>query len=226
MRILAIVFFAVFLMISRPAAADTYTNTLLTITDMNRIQPLQNPEYETSARISARRVTDSKNKVVGEVRDVILNKNGSISSLQIEFDRLGLGTPVYMDYSANRIDEISNGYALRFEDDQIEELYPSMLAGIETAAGEQQDTFSVQKLKGAAVMTKDGRKIGNVQEVLFNKRGRRAEALLLAMLIGGMRGETLAIPIGMTEIEPASGKVKATIENKQADAIIDYAKEK
>ncbi len=206
------------------AQAGDYERFLETLTEINRIDPLQAPSYERDDDILKRHILDRKNRVVGEVQDVILTPEGSISSLFVKFDRLRLNTSVYLNYRDMRIRPVSNGYALSFDDEQIENMYPVFLANIETAAGEEGETVSARSLVGASVKSSDGRKVGKVKHVMFGSRGGQAEVLYIAMIYGILRGKSIAVPYDAVKFDSNGKKPKLTVSEEQADAMIDFAK--
>ena len=213
-------------LIAFPASAEQYGRTLEMINQLNEIKPLQNPGYESADEVLKRRVLDQKNKVVGDVKDVILKDNGSISHLQIDFNRLRLGSEVYVNYRDLNARPSTNGYMFGFSGDQIKTLYPTFLADMETASGENDESFSLRKVLGSQVVADDGRKLGVVEDVLFSSDGSRAEAYYITMQINPVRGHTIAVPIGMGRLE--SGMVfgrRLVIGDNEADAMIDYAEE-
>lgn len=59
--------------------AAVYNPKTQQITSLNRIDPLQNPQYESASDILKRRMLDRKNKVVGSIRDIVINENGNIA---------------------------------------------------------------------------------------------------------------------------------------------------
>ncbi|GJL85758.1 MAG: hypothetical protein DHS20C02_15330 [Micavibrio sp.] len=206
-------------------AQSAYNQYMETLSELNRIDPMQRSSYERADKILRRRVLDNKNKVIGEVNDIILSSNGSIESLYVDFNRLRLGPAVYLNYRQMNISSVSNGYALAFDDNQMENIYPDLLANIATAAGEDEDDTSVKNVVGATVKSEDGRKIGEVKNVLFSANGGRAEVLYLAMAFGVLRGQKVGLPYGSLEYRPtAGGKAEIIATKEQADAIIDFVK--
>src|SRR5690554_1196799 len=121
---------AIFFSLLAPSATfaqdASYTNFLQRLARANRIQPLQNPEYKNGTDILGWRILDRTNKVAGEVNDMILNNNGAIASVEVDFNRLRLGQ-AYLDYRALRLRPATNGYIMSFDSEQIETLYPTML---------------------------------------------------------------------------------------------------
>ncbi len=191
------------------------------LTTLNRIQPLQRPEFDQSRDILNRRVIGRKNKVLGEVEDVLLNDNGNITALQVELDRLGhTGQPVYLNYNASGAEPVTRGYMLGYAKEEVEKLYPTLLANVETAGGEE-NIYSLKKLPGTEIRTPDGTRIAQVSDVLFAARGDRAQALYITL---SQNGKSLAIPFNLAEITHDGGQLKATVTQEQADAITAFAK--
>lgn len=207
---------------AQPLHADTLNRSLETLNKLNQIQPLQNPGYHTGDKLLGGRILDRKNKVVGELHDILLTPGGEVSSIAVEFDRLRLNTEVYLGYNDLQIKPVSNGYALGLDDGQIKNAYPEMLAGIESAAGNS-DIFSVRKIVGADVKARDGRHLGVVDQVLFTGNGARAEALYVAMKYGTLRGEGVAIPFGSARIGYKDGRTSVLVGDDIADSMISIA---
>ncbi len=194
-----------------------------TLNDYNKLQPLQNPQYERAEKILDRRILDSKNRVVGEVNDVIVGPNGSISALEVEFDRLRLNAPVYLNYRDMEIRTGGKSYILKFDQEQITSLYPEILAQVDTAAGALDD-LSVSKLKDSEILAHDGRKIGQVSEILFSADGDRVEAIYVGLTTGVLRGKSVAIPLRAAQFGTDSAqKINGIVSNEMADAMIEYA---
>ncbi len=228
-RLIAVfAFFA--MLIGAPVAVQAQSadgQFLESLSEINRIDPVQRKGYESAAQTLDKRVLDNKNKVVGEVNDVVLGDNGEIESLYVDFDRLHLDSPVYISYRQMNINSVSNGYAMAFNDKQIQDIYPELLAGIETAAGEDAGNVSVRNVIGATVKTKDGRKIAEVEDVMFSTGGGRAEVLYLALAYSVMRGKKLGVPYSSMEYRPTpGGKAEIIATNEQADAIAAFVKSK
>lgn len=207
-------------------AAPEFSSNLLTVREYNTIQPLQNPDYERGEKILSRRVIDSKNKVVGKVDDVILAGNGSIESLKVDFDRLRLSTPVYINYRTLRINSVTRGYQLSFNDAEIAEIYPGLLADIATAAGGEGEDLSLSKLAGTQVAAADGRKIGKIGDVLFASSGNRADALYVDMSFGALRDKGVAIPFRSGTYSDDGLKTTLVIPDDLAEAMISFASQK
>lgn len=205
------------------AAESRYVRTEL-VTEMNRLKPLQNPKYVKAEEVLERRMLDRKNKVVGSVRDVILNDNGNISFLDVEFGKIQLSRPVFVNYGTMDIKPVSNGYVIGYDAKEIEDFYPTLLANIETAAGEE-DSYALSKMKGMEIWTASGRRIGKVDDVLFTANGQRAEALYVGMTLPTMGGKAVAIPFGEADYSQASSARRIVVADTMGDAIISTAQD-
>lgn len=193
------------------------------ISDINRINPLQNPEFDRDTKIVNRKIIDRKNKVVGRVSDVIVNSNGTIASIITDFDRLRLGDDIALNYRNLNIRGRSDSYVLSMDADEIRDFYPQLLSGIETASGDGNSSFSVRKIAGAQLVAKDGRKIGKVKNVLFSNNGGIVRALYADLTYGKARGDTVAVPFRNVKFSTQKGRLKGTIDNDIADAMLQIA---
>lgn len=222
-RFLVICFFMC--LISLPVAAQNYVQDIERVSELNRISPLQNPKYDKAEDVLSRRILDRKNKVVGHVEDVIIGENGALRFLNADLDSLRLGS-ISFNYGQMGIKSVSNAYALSIDEEQVENLFPTLLAEMETAAGSEDDVFSVRKIMGASVKAKDGRSIGKVSEVLFGGDATRVEALNINVRSGALRDENVAVPFGRAmEIKDVARTKVIIVSNSMADAVLAYAKE-
>ncbi len=194
------------------------------LSELNRIRPLQNPRQEAAEDILDRRVLSSANKVVGEVQDVLLTKDGDVSSILVNFDRLRLGAEVYLNYAALDIQNVSNGYRLGFDGDEVEQLYPELLANIESASGGE-NLFSLKTLLGQSVATTDNKIIGTVQSVLFDDGGDYVRSVYLNIRYKNIRDYGIAVPLSALSIAPTNNGLNVRIDHKYADQIVAFIKD-
>ena len=221
MRILTLLT-AAFIFFGTPVFAQDmdYVRSYEKLSEINDYNPANSGRHAKSADILSDRVLDRSNKVVGEVKDVILDRNGSIAYLTIDFNRLNLGQDVLtVNYRQLGMRPVSNGYKMNYSDDQIVDIFPSLLASIETAAGEGDRQQSVTKIQGRTVRATDGRTIGKVQDILFDDVGGRAELILVNMSARSVRNKPVAIPY----FEGRENNGYVEISNGLADAMAEYA---
>lgn len=207
------------------ASEASYSRTMQAISTLNKMPAMQNPSFRTEGDVLATRVLDSANKVIGEVEDVILSPSGSIEALRVDFDRLRLSDDVIINYRDMGVKPVSNGFAVGFEAAQMAAMYPRLLAGIETAAGSEAGNVSIKTLNGAALRTDNGRKIGEVQNVLFGSRGSQAKALFVTMMMGGVGAKQVAIPFNTGDIDASGHRTTITVSEAQATAMRDFIRE-
>lgn len=207
-------------------AASAQSNSRLSdsLSFLNRTKPLQNPRFDRAKDVLDKRVVDNSNRVVGDVNDILLSNNGNISSINADLNRLRIRGDIYLNYTQMRMRTISNAYSLNIQDDQLEDLLPTLLNNIESAAGNE-DTFSLKKFDGARVVAEDGRRLGKVTDVLFANMTSRAQALYVDLNYKSIRGETIAIPYNIARFEPKARVFDVVLSNADADAIIEYARE-
>jgi len=194
--------------------------------DENRIDPMQNPRYVSSAKIMKRHILDNASGVVGEVEDIIIDENGYVASLYVDFDRLRLSEPTYMAFKDLDAESVTSGYRLGMNKKEIEELYPSLLSSIETAAGgDEGKKYSVKELIGSNVVTDEGDSIGNLEDMLFDQEGSYVRGVYLNINYKTVRNKAIAVPLSVVNFEQDNGKMRVMIEKKFADLIVKYAKD-
>lgn len=204
---------------SHAQGLDPYYETL---SQYNRIKPFQNPNWERSQNTLKSKVLDRKKKVIGDLQNIVLTPQGAISALDVDLNRLRLGE-VSLNYSNLNISAAERSYTLGFEEERVEEVYPELLANIETASGDNSDRISVKSLKNADVVADDGRRIGKVEEVLFSERGDRAEALMIRVNYKTVRGESVALPFSSVDYRAEGSKYEVLLADSQANTIIEFA---
>ncbi len=209
---------------AQSALAQETARSLERLSDLNRINPLQNPEYVRSDDILNRKIIDRKNKVIGQVKDITLRNNGTIDTIATDFDRLRLGNTVYLDFRQMSIRPVTDAYSLAMDAEEVADFYPQLLANIATASGEEDGAFSSKKIIGANIYAQDGRNLGHIHQILFGSNGSIASALLVEVNIGTTRGDYVALPFRMTELSLQNGKLQGVITNDLADAMIEVAK--
>lgn len=202
-----------------------YNRTMVDLRDINRVDPLQNPGLEHYEDIMDRGVMDSTSKVMGDVRNIVINQDGSIASIEAELDRMHMFTNLYLNFNDMDIRGANNAYVVGFSSDQIEAMVPELMANIESAAGPS-GAFSAASLIGQRVTAEDGRIIGAVDNILFSEYGDRAEALYIAVKASGLRGRGVAVPFGSVRYFPMGNKTQVSVSKAQANAIIDTAKQR
>lgn len=223
LRILLTIVLCIFAM---PALAQEYNKSMQMISELNRIQAPQNPNYERSEKILTRRVIDRKNRVIGEVQDVIFRSNGGLKSIKVDFNRLNLSQPVYLNYRELDMRTSGRSYQMSIEDKQVDSLYPQLLADIETASGPGVEDFSLRKMLNANVTTANGKIVGKISDVLFSAEGDRAEAIYVRMADGVLNGKQVAVPVDALQLSNSAQGFTAVASDDLASAMNDFAAQK
>ncbi|MGN7437489.1 MAG: PRC-barrel domain-containing protein [Alcanivorax sp.] len=195
------------------------------IMSINRLKPLQNPRNERTANILDRHVLDSGSKVIGEVTDLVIDAKGAVRSVLVDFDRLRLASPVFLNSETLNIESVSSGYRLSLDEDEVEEIYPSLLSAVEAASGDQAKQFSVINLIGSEVITSDGYKIGHLDDILFDRDGKYVRSTYIVINYKTVHDKGLAVPLSVLNFEKMDGRTKIRIDQKYADLIIRHAEE-
>ncbi len=168
------------------------------------------------------RVLDKKNRVIGEVNDVILDKNGAIVMLDVDFNRLHNQTnSVLIDYNDMGVVPSTNGYKLNYSDGEIERLMPSMLDNLDTAGGKYYNSnkLSISRLKGQKIYNSQGDIIGEVTDVVFDTLGSYAKKLYIALSDKTVSGKKVAVPFRSIN----SDVQKLMVSDGAAQAMLKYA---
>lgn len=222
---------ALFLLSVLPAGSfaaeeSTYSQMFQKISDINKIQPMQNPGFERGSKILRWNILDSRSRVVGEIKDIALSDAGNVETLQVAFNRMQKETPINLSYREQGIRPASRGYIANFAADELETLYPTFLAGIDTAAGDTSDQVNLSRMIGTKVSAEDGRTIGVVEEVLFSGKGERAEALLIDIKTGTLRGDKVAVPFSYVKFSQGILAFQGKMSTDATDAFLNYAETK
>lgn len=189
---------------------------------INKRRPEQNNRHERAKDVLSARVLDRTNRVIGEVRNVILDRNGTIAFLNIEFNRMQMKIgALEVNYRDLGFQPVTNGYKMSYTDDQIEALAVELLANIETASGPAIDKHSLKALTGKNLHDVKGQKIAIIEDILFDNKGSRAELLLISMQYNSLSGKSFAIPFA----ELKSQNNILSVRNSFFDAMKLYAQE-
>lgn len=199
-----------------------------TLTDLNRIKPLQNPRNELSEDMLDRDILDQKNKTVGKLDDLFINDEGKIAALFVHFDRLRLSDAVYMDPDVLDIKVMDDAFRLGFNEEQIEDLHAELLAETVAAAGDvDEDVLSLTDMLGEQVTTSPkGLRIGEVEDVLFDRKARVVRGVYLNINYKTIRDFGIAVPFNVLTFEQEAGDLKVTVADDYADVILEYAEER
>lgn len=206
------------------ANAQSYGQMFESLSDLNNGNPLQDPRFDRSEEVITRKVQDKKNKVVGNVHDVLLTSRGNISAIMLDFNRLQKSEKLALPYDSSGFRGVSNAYILSlYSGDQIDELYPMFLSEMATASGDSSDIFSTKNIIGAQVKANNGEVLGVVDDVLFDRSGDRARGLYINMKKGNFRGIALAIPFDSGAFDFTDRYREITLSEAQTRALYDYA---
>lgn len=223
MRVVGI-FFA-FIFLALPVKAQNYQayNTVFEkLRELNQTKPLQNPSFEPAEDILKRKITDRKNKVIGEINDVTVNLSGRVQAFDANLKRIQLSDSVPLDYDDFGVRPQSSSYTIRFDDDTLQTQFPTLLATIQPAAGNELQGISTEKLMDAKIKIRDGKTIGTVKTILFDDRGEKAEAFYVAVRYGFVGRQDLAIPFNIGVIQNVGTSKEIVISQDAADALTDY----
>lgn len=207
--------------LSTPVLSKNKISLQRAIIEMNRIKPLQNPRYQTAEELLDRNILDSTKKVAGYVEDIIIDTNsGEISSIKASFDRLNINQSAYLNFESLDIRSFSKGYGIGYRSEIIEEIFPTLLADIETAGAG--DRVSLSKVVGRKVVTNEGKMIGKVENVMFNAKATKAVGLFVKLSSGSMVDEEILIPFILASfVDRPSGPV-AVIHEKVKKHMVHY----
>lgn len=198
---------------------DPYYDTLA---QYNRIAPEQNPQWESADSTMKSNIQDRKNKVVGSLENIIVSDNGAIQSLEVDLNRIQLGE-ASLNYRELQIESSERSYALAMDDNRIKEVFPEILANIDTAAGNSSSSISVKNLIGTNIRADDGRRIGKVADVMFSKNGDRAVALLAEINYKTIRREKVALPFSSVQYRAKGNRLEILLADQQADTVLEFA---
>lgn len=209
----------VIVLLSSPVFAQDGVSPSITLKEMNRIKPLQNPRYIHFEDILDRRIVDSRSKVVGEMKDVIINQDGAIVWLLVNFDRLHLRKSVYLDYIAMDVESMDDAYRLPFNSEELAGLYKKLT----TALPKDQELFSLSEIMGRSVVNANEENIADVAEILFNQEGRAVDAYYLNVSYKTIRNQGVAIPFAVPLESYKYQKMRFLVPQSWSDLILDYA---
>ncbi len=194
---------------------------------VNASKPEENARYLRGRILLTQHISDKRSTVIGKVNDVILDKNGRSSVLDIEMSSPVMGLDHLLVGEGDMvIKPTGNGYTLGLGKERIMEMLPILIANMDTAAGTQNIAPSVKSLQGAVVKNIDGWKIGVVKDVIFDALGGQAEYLLVEAKTGLLwgYGKGVSIPFSAASYQLEGKNLEVVIDNDLGRAMVDYSK--
>nr|MBX2835103.1 PRC-barrel domain-containing protein [Micavibrio sp.] len=135
-----------------------------------------------------------------------------------------MGSSTFMlDSTTMNLAPSGNGYKTGFTKEQVSDMLPQLLSAIATASGDD-GLLSLTHLKGAQVWTASGRKIGKIEDVLFDQLGGKAELLFINMGNSILSDDQIAIPFAAATYTHDGRVIKATIPDVMAKAMKEFKK--
>ena len=207
---------------NKPNETPEFFSSYETLGKINSEKSWLGARNERAQDVLRGRLIDNKNKVIGQIEDIVFSAGGSIVKLQVDLNRMQGGS-VLLDYSALGMKAVGSGYKTSYDDDQIKAMLPGLLAQLETAGGPAQP-YSLKNIRGSAVITEDGRSIGKIRDVLFSDVGKQGEFLYIDVGGSGIKRGQMAIPFASARFESAgqNPQVKAIVSETTARAIAEY----
>lgn len=221
MRLFAVIFFIFTLLIQPGNTLASDAPLAQALSQLNRIKPLQNPKFQKSKSALGRSVLDRSNKIIGKIEDLIVSEEGQVLGLVVVFDRLQMTQGVFVGYDITKITPSSNGYRLGLESKDITALYPDLLAGIETAAGNM-SAISISKSIGLDVVDENLNKIGQITDVLLDQQRTQLLAFHVVVNEKRVRKEGVAVPFSAIRFASDRGVLKGHMTNTDVDKILRY----
>ncbi len=215
---------ALFILAIPSVQADVINADYIKLTELNRLKPLQNPEFETIEEVLGLNILDRRSHVIGKVKDLlVLKSNGSLQNIGVELNDIRLNTMIFMNRDVIRGTKTS-GYEIALEEEEVEDLFPALLAQTEPAGAS--NTVSIQTLQGARITASNNRILGTVKNVLLNDTRTKADAVYVSMKYGNMRGKEFAIPFSNLDYNNLSQSNRSvSVSDSFADTMIKYAKQ-
>ncbi len=207
----------------KPAQTNdpVFTSSVL---DLNKTNPVQNPQYKVISRLTDFRLLDKNRRALGKITDVTFDATGKMTSVQADVTATGFSQSLSFDVTAYNVTVDSDSFNVALTRDQVQESIPALLSDIATAAGEGDgQPITARSLIGAPVKTAKGDMVGRVNNVLIDERRKVAVALLLT-LVGGSGQSTVAIPYAAPKIERHNVRASVEITEDQAKIASTYAR--
>lgn len=199
------------------------------LASLNRIKPLQSPAFINSGNLLKGNVIDQQNRIIGKVQDVVFNAgHGGVASVRVVFDGLRLSQEVDLGYGDVKMNLATNGYRLDMKSDEVAALYPSLLSGIETAAGDGElSALSVKAMTAKPVIIAgEGRRIGEIGDVLFDRKGAKVQGFYVLVNSGVLRNVGVAVPVSAFTVTSHHDRIQAELPRAQADLLLEFARQR
>lgn len=205
-------------------AADS-ASAFQDIVKLNRIAPMQNPQYTLAEDVISRNIISRKNRVIGETQDLIMAKDGQVMALYVDLkNRNHTKQAAYLNIEALEVQFLNDAYRVNFDRNQIADILPQILASTATASGEGAEEVALSNIIGQPIRDSKGRSLGRAQTVLFKHNGKTADAIAVAI----SKHTIMALPFGAITITPPANSrssAKLTIADEYVTAARSFIKD-
>lgn len=210
-----------FLVAALPVRAEIDTGFSMTLGEYNAVNPKQSKLFQRGSHIARGKVFDSQSRAVGEINDILIDKNGTVIAVQTAVGRFGKSTTeLPLSYSGLAMFPVKGGYQVNQTNKQLAALLPELLSGVASASGSDDDTLSMRNLIGKTVRSQNGARIGKVEDVAFQYEGARAHSLLVRINYKTVAGRTVAVPLSA----PSYTDHDIILSEAQVQTVMDFAK--
>lgn len=192
---------------------------------LNRIKPLQNPKLKQAEDVLERGILDQTNRDIGEVEDVLIDTQGPVVVLNATFEDLRLRGTKPLNFIEYDIKPVGTSYKLAQREEDLIDNLPTLLNGIQTAAGAENGIISLKNLLGRDVSTKGAHNFAEISDVIFTEDTLFVQALHLTISRGTIRRKGVAVPLDAFTFDGSGQRYEVNLKAEFADSLFDYVEE-
>lgn len=174
-------------------AAEAFRKDFLRL---NETPPADNRDLHPLADFIGRHIRDDSGRAIGAVEDIQVDAGGSRQFIQARLETGLNRASALIDLRKVKTVETGGDYLLPYHRNALKDLSAETLAGIEPAAGETSGFLNARTFPGLPLFGEDGKRLGEIETVLFSDGGYQAVALAVSHIPGAPRGRTVAVPFG------------------------------
>lgn len=219
-RVIAVILVTGFLSLpvrAETVSPETYKAAMLAL---NSSPITQNPVFSSGKEVLNRRLLDKNQRAIGKITNITLLSDGSFKAIEANINTGGFREDVSFDMESYIIDPTTTSFTVAMDKSQINNNMAALLAGIETAAGDDAATpVTLNSLRGANILGPGGQLIAKVEDALIRENIDKVEGLLIKVSSGKNRGATIAIPYEASEVIQKGSRVDLVVTQDQAQII-------
>ena len=173
-----------------------------------------------SRKLFSGQVSDNEDRVIGEIKDIIIGEGGEVMGIIAVLGRLSLGD-VYMNTQDMKLEGSEKGYRIAYSGNVLKKIFLDMPKT--PPQSPEGKILSAKALYKKDVITRKGDSFGKIVDLLFSEDARHVEAILMEVDFGPLRKTLIAVPMEALTFSQKRTKPIFTIDSKMAAKVLEFS---